>query len=116
MTAITSRPFLALTISCVLAGCAGTLAATSATASSAEVIECVSGGAGLALTVVTDKDRKTACATGRQVADAYAAQGFSEKLVTVSAGSEEWTCQEKQGGPNTYQECVNGMEMVHLSS
>ncbi|MGW2034966.1 hypothetical protein [Streptomyces spinosus] len=48
------------------------------------------------------------CATALEVASAYtkAAAGRSGAPATISVGGTAWTCQERQGDPNPYQECV----------
>ncbi|MEV0828467.1 hypothetical protein [Nonomuraea rubra] len=113
---IRTHPFLALAACGVL--CAGTAALGPApvTAEAAEVIDCVQSSGGLDLTVVTEKDREAACATGVKVGDAYRAKGFAEGPVSVNVDGAEWSCRLIRGGPDDFPDCTNGMEQVHLSS
>ncbi|MFF9156888.1 hypothetical protein ACF1AB_32220 [Streptomyces sp. NPDC014846] len=54
-------------------------------------------------------DRADACAAALAVASAYtkAAAGTAKGPGTVRAGGVTWKCQERQGDPNPYQECVD---------
>lgn len=54
-------------------------------------------------------DPADSCATALQVASAYAKarSGTARAPVTVRTGDGTWTCQERQGDPNPYQECVD---------
>ncbi|MFV0132089.1 hypothetical protein ACLGIH_02275 [Streptomyces sp. HMX87] len=63
------------------------------------------GASGLAVSA----DRTTSCATALQVAGAYTqkARGATGSKVTVQVGGTAWNCQERQGSPNPYQQCVS---------
>lgn len=51
---------------------------------------------------------KTApCSTAMQVAAAYTRVWNTGLVVTVRVEGSEWRCQERQGDPNPYKECVN---------
>ncbi|MFF5532885.1 hypothetical protein ACFY71_10410 [Streptomyces cinerochromogenes] len=54
-------------------------------------------------------DPADSCATALQVASAYAKarSGTARVPVTVRTDGGTWTCQERQGDPNPYQECVD---------
>ncbi|BCM65193.1 MULTISPECIES: hypothetical protein [Streptomyces] len=53
-------------------------------------------------------DRTESCATALEVASAYtkAATRTAEASATVRVGGTTWMCQERQGDPNPYRECV----------
>ncbi|WP_432026491.1 hypothetical protein [Streptomyces sp. 1222.5] len=57
-------------------------------------------------------DRADACAAALEVASAYtkAAAGAPKGPGTVRAGGATWKCQERQGDPNPYQECVDSSD------
>ncbi|MFH9089392.1 hypothetical protein [Streptomyces sp. NPDC017673] len=48
------------------------------------------------------------CAAALEVASAYtkAASSKSGAPATISVGETTWTCQERQGDPNPYRECL----------
>ncbi|MEU6591851.1 hypothetical protein ABZ923_21950 [Streptomyces sp. NPDC046881] len=57
-------------------------------------------------------DRSVSCATALQVADVYA-RATSDKgaaPATVRVGGTSWKCQERQGDPNPYRECVDASD------
>ncbi|QTE02841.1 hypothetical protein [Streptomyces cyanogenus] len=57
-------------------------------------------------------DRTVSCATALQVAGAYneAASGARDASATVRVGVTAWKCQERQGDPNPYRECVDASD------
>ncbi|MFG2355920.1 hypothetical protein [Streptomyces sp. NPDC048521] len=65
--------------------------------------------------------RTESCAGALRVASAFtrAASGTAHAPGTVRVGGAVWKCQERQGDPNPYQECVNSSDSsrrVTLSS
>jgi hypothetical protein len=66
-------------------------------------------------------DPAASCADALQVASAYtkSGPGRSGAPATIRVGVVTWTCQERQGDPNPYQECVtasdNGVRVVLTS-
>ncbi|WP_069166489.1 hypothetical protein [Nocardia altamirensis] len=85
-----------------------------------EFVYCGSGTKGLAV-FVSAPDGVGACAKAMAVTNAYGEQdNWSEsKAVTVTVDGTPWSCQQKSGNPNPYQECVNQhdpREKARLSS
>ncbi|MFI9586616.1 hypothetical protein ACIHCQ_33390 [Streptomyces sp. NPDC052236] len=83
-------------------------------------VDCGPGWRGLAVFAVTAKG-KSACPTAQKVATAYgrAVAANRAQPVTVYVGRTAWKCQERQGDPNPYGECVSldtPGEKVRLSS
>ncbi|MFJ4523589.1 hypothetical protein ACIP4Y_21970 [Streptomyces sp. NPDC088810] len=69
-------------------------------------------GADRATGLAVSADRTVSCATALQVAGAYtkAASGTGDAPATVRVGGAAWKCQERQGDPNPYQECVDASD------
>ncbi|MFF7972770.1 hypothetical protein [Streptomyces sp. NPDC007905] len=65
----------------------------------------VDGASGLGVSAAPN----VPCATALRVAAAYTEvrHGPGDASVHVRAGGATWTCQERQGDPNPYQECLN---------
>jgi hypothetical protein len=63
------------------------------------------GATGLAVSADSAGD----CAVALRVAGAYTKAGMrgSGAVTTVDADGTVWRCQERQGDPNPYQECVD---------
>ncbi|MFH9400675.1 hypothetical protein ACH4JS_12920 [Streptomyces sp. NPDC017638] len=63
------------------------------------------GATGLAVSAGSAAD----CAVALRVAGAYTKAGTrgSGAVTTVDADGTVWRCQERQGDPNPYQECVD---------
>ncbi|KAA8877358.1 hypothetical protein F3087_44435 [Nocardia colli] len=83
-------------------------------------ISCGTGVFGLAVFAVTTKG-SAACATAIAVTNAYGEQPATARrdVLTVTVEGGSWTCQERQGQVNPYQECVSKAdpaEKVRLSS
>ncbi|MES9525781.1 hypothetical protein [Streptomyces capoamus] len=66
-------------------------------------------GADRATGLAVSADGSVPCATALQVVDAYtkAASGTGDRRATVRVDGTAWTCMERQGDPNPYQECVD---------
>ncbi|MEU2923708.1 hypothetical protein ABZ636_01395 [Streptomyces sp. NPDC007251] len=77
-------------------------------------VDCGRGFNDLSLQVVTAHPGKSACATAKQVSDAYgkAVKGGKQPPVTVSVHGAPWKCEEKQptDTPNPYTECANSKQ------
>ncbi|KOV72356.1 MULTISPECIES: hypothetical protein [Streptomyces] len=57
-------------------------------------------------------DPAESCAAALEVASAYtkAASSRTGAPATIRVGATTWTCQERQGDPNPYQECVDASD------
>ncbi len=57
-------------------------------------------------------DPAESCAAALEVASAYtkAASSRAGAPATIRVGATTWTCQERQGDPDPYQECVNASD------
>ncbi|GAA2734084.1 hypothetical protein [Streptomyces nogalater] len=66
------------------------------------------GSTGLAVSAGSAGD----CALALRVADAYTKAGLREggAVTVVRADGSVWRCQERQGDPNPYQECVDATD------
>ncbi|MEW2288842.1 hypothetical protein [Streptomyces sp. NPDC047841] len=55
-------------------------------------------------------DPAGSCATALEVASTYTKSASSRAgaPAAIRVGATTWTCQERQGDPNPYQECVTG--------
>ncbi|MFI9505386.1 hypothetical protein [Nocardia sp. NPDC052566] len=84
-------------------------------------VYCGPGFNGLAIIAITTEGA-AACSTATEVTNAYGdhAEDWGPGVVIpVSVEGTTWNCQERQGNPNPYQECVNTQnpaEKVRLSS
>lgn len=79
--------------------------------SASKQIDCGSGWNNLSVRAVTSHG-KDACPVALKVSTAYgkAVEAKKAEPITITVNDTGWKCQQKQGDPNPYTECVNTKE------